>query len=216
MRPDKNLGPASADQSADFANQDMASMLEWVTGNGQEHRAYQAIEQGDYEKARRLLEPVAARNSVYSLLTLGGFYEAGNLGPPDLKTAISYYERAAHQGSAEAHRRVGRLLVDLDEEAKARAAFKHGAEAGNISCMYWLGKLMLHGRGGAVEASLGIEWLEKAVAGGHFFARRELLGLASRNSGSIFKRAFLWLQIVLLAFRFGIAAWKNPDADVLN
>jgi TPR repeat protein len=191
-------------------------MLEWFTGNGQEHRAYQAIEQGDYEKARRLLEPVAACNSIYSLLTLGGFYEAGNLGPPDLKTALSYYERAANQGSAYAQRRFGRLLLDQGEEEKARAAFKHGAEAGNISCMYWLGKLMLEGRGGAVESSRGTEWLETAVAHGHLFAKRELLGLASRNAGSIFKRSLVWLEIVLLSLKVGKAAWEDPDADILS
>ena len=51
---------------------DFETMLEWFTGNGQGHRAYQAIEKGDYEKARRLLEPVAARNSVYICYSLLG------------------------------------------------------------------------------------------------------------------------------------------------
>ena len=195
---------------------DFESMLEWFTGNGQEHRAYQAIEKGDYEEARRLLEPVAARNSVYSLLTLGGFYEGGHLGPPDLKTALSYYQRAANQGSAEGNRRLGRLLLEQGDEKEAQAAFEHGAEAGDISCMFWLGKMMVDGRGRAVDTSRGTEWLERAAAHGHLFARRALLGLAIRNSGSIFKRSLVRLQIVLLGFKVGKAAWKNPDADILN
>lgn len=195
---------------------DFESMLEWFTGNGQEHRAYQAIEKGDYEKARRLLEPAADRNSVYSLLTLGGFYEAGKLGPPDPGLALSYYRRAADQGSAGANRRLGRLLLDQGNEKEARAAFEPGAEAGNISCMFWLGKMMLDGRGGVINVGRGTEWLERAAAQGHLFAKRALLGLASRNSKSIFKRSLVLLQIVLLALNVGKATWKSPDADILN
>jgi TPR repeat protein len=191
------------------------SMLEWITGN-EEDRAYQAIEERDYDMARSLLESVAARNSIYSQLTLGALYEAGNLGPPNLKTALSYYERAANQGSAEAQRRLGRILVDQGEALSARTVFEQGAEAGNVSCMYWLGKLMLEGRGGAVEVCRGIDWLERAAAEGHVFAKRELLRLRIQTSRSIFRRSIVWLQIVMLAIKAGKAAATNPDVDILR
>jgi TPR repeat protein len=204
------------DEQPEPAVGDFESMLEWFTGSGQEHRAYYAIEKGDYEKARSLLEPVAARNSAYSLMTLGWLFESGNLGPPDGQTALSYYKRAASQGSAEANQRLGRLLLEQGNEKEAQAAFEHGAESGNISCMFWLGKAMLSGRGGAIDTGLGTEWLERAAAHGHLLAKRALLGLAIRNSDSIFTRSLMWLQIVSLAFHVGKAAWKNPDDDILN
>jgi TPR repeat protein len=200
-------------QTDDFAANDMASMLEWITGNGQEHRAYQAIEQGDYEQARRLLEPVAARGSIYSLLTLGGFYESGKLGPADMDVAISYYELAAAQGSPEAHRRLGRLLYDLGEREKARAAFEYGAEAGNISCMYWLGLMTLRGEGGPTGSALGTAWLQKAAAEGHWFAKRKLLSLRGREASSIFQKLLINLQIAWLAMKAGKDFWKDPDND---
>ncbi|HYC96135.1 MAG TPA: hypothetical protein VEB39_10600 [Sphingomicrobium sp.] len=118
---------------------DTESMLEWITGSGQEHQAYQAIEQGDYEKARRLLEPVAARNSVYSLLTLGGFYEWGNLGPPDLKIALTYYKRAANQGSAEAQRRLGRILLDQAKRQRRGPRLSTVPKPGTFpACFGWV------------------------------------------------------------------------------
>lgn len=82
--------------------------------------------------------------------------------------------------------------------------------------MFWLGKMMVDGRGGAIDTSGGTEWLERAAAQGHLLARRALLGLAIRNSGSIFRRSLLWLQVVMLAPKVGKAAWKDPNADILN
>jgi len=192
------------------------SKLEWFVGNGQEHRAYQAIEQGDFDKARRLLEPVAARNSIYSLLTLGGLYEAGNLGSPDFDMALSHYRRAASQGSAEAYRRIGQLSLDQGEEDRARAAFTHGAEAGNISCMYWLGKLMVEGRGGSVEADRGIEWLEAATVHGHLFAKRKLLAIEGQNASSILRKLSIGLRIASLVPGVVKELLKDRDSDLLR
>lgn len=216
MKPDPNRDGTAAGQSADFAQYDMASMLEWITGNGQEHRAYRAMERGDFEAARRLLEPVADRGSEYSLLTLGGFYEWGKLGPPDTNMAISYYERAATQGSAEAYRRLGRLLYDLGEEERARAAFEHGAEADNISCMYWLGRMMVEGRGGGPEVTRGTEWLIAAAAQGQVLARRDLLVLGRKQADSIMKKLFKQLQFVYFLKDVVKEVLKDPDSDKIR
>ena len=213
MEPDDNRDRTAAEQSTDFAAQDMASMLEWVAGPGQEHRAYQAIEKGDYDEARRLLEPVAARGSTYSLLTLAWLYEGAKLGPADMNVAISYYERAASEGSAEAHRRLGRLLYDLGEEEKARAAFEHGSQAGIITCMYWLGKMMLEGRGGPIEVNRGTELLETAAAQGHMFAKRRLLEIERLKAGSIFRKLVIQGRIIALAKDVFKETWKDPASD---
>ena len=213
MRPDENQAPTAADQSANFANLDMASMLDWITENAQKQRAFQAIEKGDYDEARRLLEPVAALGSIYSLLTLGAFYEWGKLGPADMNAAVSYYERAASEGSAEAHQRLGRVFYDAGDEKRARSAFKHGAEAGNISCMYWLGKMKVKGRGGGADVDRGTEWLTAAAGQGHIFAKRDLLILQRKQTSSIFKKLLIQVQIIVLVKELVKEVWKDECSD---
>lgn len=212
MEPDENRDRTAADQSSDFAAQDMASMLDY----GQEHRAYRAIEKGDYGKARRLLEPVAARGSIYSLLTLGGFYEWGRLGAVDLNLAASYYERAAIEGSDEAHRLLGRVLYDLGEKEKARAAFRYGADVGNVSCMYWLGNLEIDGCGGVADVNQGTEWLVAAAEQGHIFAKRDLLVLEIRHTKSVFEKLLKQFQIVALAKDAIKEAWRDASSDKIR
>ena len=213
MRADENKTPTAADPNANFANLDMASMLEWITANAQKQRAFQAMEKGDYDEARQLLEPEAARGSIYSLLTLGGFYEWGKLGPVDMNVAISYYERAASEGSAEAHQRLGRVFYDTGDEKRAQSAFKHGAEAGNISCMYWLGKMKVNGRGGGADVTRGIEWLTAAAGQGHIFAKRDLLILQRKQTSSIFKKILIQVQIIVFVKELVKEVWKDNCSD---
>ncbi len=203
-------------QGTELGDDEFEPMLERLSDAIQAKGAYQFIEAGDYVEAHRLLEPLAARNSEYALLTLGGFYEAGNLGAPDPIIAHSYYVRAAEQGSAEAHRRIGQLWLDQDEEKQARAAFKRGAEAGNISCMYWLGEMMLQGRGGNVEANRGTEWLEAAAAQGHFYAKRKLLAIEGQHARSIFGKLFIKLRIASLIPALVKQMLKDRDSDLLR
>ncbi len=195
---------------------DTDSMLGSIEDYDQELRAYLAIEQGDYEEARRLLEPVASRGSIYSLVSLGALYERGDLESSDLRNAIFYYDCAASHGSDEAQRRLGQIWMDLGEDEKARTAFQYGAEAGNVSCMYWLGKQMLEGRGGAVDVCRGIEWLDTAAAKGHLFAKSYLLRRESRYSPSLFRRLLLWIRIFKIALQAGKAAAADPDVDILR
>jgi TPR repeat protein len=200
-------------RGAELGDEDSKSMLEKLTDKHEAERAWQAIEAGDYKAALRLLEPLAARNSVHALHNLGWLYETGKLGTPELNIARSYYERAAKQGSAEAYRRLGQLLLDQGNDELARTAFKYGAEAGNISCMYWLGDMMLKGQGGPEEFAEGTAWLENAAAKGHFFAKRKLLAIEEQNAGSILKKLRIKGQIAALGKEAFKEFLRDRDSD---
>jgi len=190
--------------------------LEWLMSNGQEFRAYRFLQQGDYEKARCQLEPLAAEGSVWSLFTLGWLYESGNLGSPDLNTAVAHYARGAELGDAEAQFRAGRLLVNLGAEQRARSVFAFGAEAGSISCSYWLGRLQLEGRGGAADISEGLTWLRRACSRGHLYAKRDLILHEFRSSRVVLRRIYLWLRLAKFSWQVGKEAWKNPESELLR
>jgi TPR repeat protein len=211
----EGLAEAAFKQGAELGDETSQSMLEKLTDRNQELLAWKAIEAGDYEEAKSLMKPLAARGSSYASLTLGSLHERGRLGAPDKFIARSYYERAAKQGSAEAHRYLGQLLLDHGEEKQARAAFERGAEAGNISCMNWLGEMLLDGRGGAVEVSRGAEWLEAAAAQGHILAKRRLLGIKQREAGSNLRKLLIHWRIVVLLKEFIKVYLNDRDSDKL-
>jgi TPR repeat protein len=177
---------------------DFASMLRWYTGEADEHQAYAAIQQGEYEQARCLLEPLAARGSVYSLVTLGLLYEFDYLGSPDLKSATLYYERAADLGSTEAHYHLGRILVEQGDEPSALNSFTQGAESGSVSCMYWTALLVRRANERSDEEQ-GAAWLKRAAEQGHFYAKRDLLRHTMRNSQSAAGKVSAWLRYIMLS-----------------
>jgi TPR repeat protein len=198
---------------AKLGDEESKSMLGRFSDRDQEQLAYKAIIAGEHKEALRLLKTLAADSSEYALLSLGWLYETGNLGAPELNIARSYYERAAKQGSAEAYRRIGQLWLDEGQKEQARATFKQGAEAGNISCMYWLGKMMVEGCGGEADVSRGTEWLEAAAAQGHVFAKRKLLAIEGEKVGSIFRKLLIKGRILGLAKDVAREVWKDPDSD---
>jgi uncharacterized protein len=159
------------------------------------------MESGAYEDAVRLLAPLARRNSEYALLSLGWIYETGATAAPDKDAARSYYARAASHGSAAGCFGLGRVLLRQGDEAKARAAFRAGAERGDLSSMSELGRMLLEGRGGPSNAEEGWGWLERAAEQGQVFAERTLLAIENDNARSLKQKLSVKLKILRLAVR---------------
>jgi TPR repeat protein len=179
-----------------------------------EYVAGQVMESGAYEDAVRLLEPLALRNSEYALLSLGWICETGaTSAAPDKHAALSFYARAASQGSAAGCFGLGRLLLDRGEEAKARAAFRKGAERGDLPSMSELGSMLLEGRGGPSDAEEGWDWVERAAAQGHFFAQRTLLAIEDDNASSITDKLSVKLKILSLALKGARERVRNRYSD---
>lgn len=207
---------AAFEAGARLGNDECVSALDRLNDNGFEQLAGQAIRNGAYGEALRLLLPLAERNSEYALLTLGWIYETGATGAPDKNAARAYYKRAAEQGSASAWHDLGRLLLAEGEEVQARAAFEAGAKRGDMPCMSDLGILMVEGRGGPVDLDAGTTWLEKAAAQGNIFAQRALLGLEERNAKTIFEKLTIKMKIASLVKRGTEEMLKDPQSDKLR
>lgn len=202
-------------QGAALGDGTCQSLLESLIDNREEQRGYEAIEAGQFEDARRLLEPLAARGSAYASLALGWIYETGKLGAPDPTLAISCYQRAVTAGGSEAQRYLAKLLHKEGRKVDARTTFERGAEAGDISCMFWLGKLILEGEGGVSDRNLGRRWLEAAAAQGHLYARRKLLSLEQEEAPSIIKKLSVLGRSIALIPQVVREICKGPDSNKL-
>jgi hypothetical protein len=181
-----------------------------------EQLAWQAMEEGNYDEAVRLLTPLAHRNSEFALLSLGWIYETGATAAPDKDAALSFYTRAVSQGSAAGSFDLGRLLLDRGEEAKARSAFRAGAEKGDLPSMSELGRMLLEGRGGPSNVEDGWNWLERAAEQGHIFAQRTLLAIEDDSARSITEKLSVKLRILRLALKGGREIWRDRYSDKMR
>lgn len=207
---------AAFEGGAQLNNDECKSALARLADSANERSAAQALKEGAYEEAVRLLRPLAERNSEYALLTLGWICETGAMSTPDKSAARSYYERAVAQNSSAAHFSLGRILSGEGEEARARAVYRAGAERGDIACMSELGRMMVEGCGGPSDLDAGIAWLEQAAAKGQIFAQRELLAIEERNAKSLRERLSIKKRIVALAMEGAKEMAKDPSSDRLR
>ena len=101
-----------------------------MTDDEIERLAYEATKRRDYGTAMHLLAPLADRDSVYALTTIGWICEYGH--PDQLNRGLAHknFERAIALGSTEACLEMGRLLLAENRLAEARAILEKGKEKG--------------------------------------------------------------------------------------
>jgi len=178
-----------------------------------ENLAFQAVEVGNYQEARLLLEPLIDRESEYALMTLGWMHENGKSVPVDIKLAESLYRRAIGNGCLEAYNCLGLVLCKEGELVEARNAYMEGAKLGNLGSMTWLGAMMVWEQGGPKDIENGKLWLTAAAKSGHFYAKALLLTLERENSKSIFRHSIFFLKRMLLGLRAGKEYYANPYSE---
>jgi TPR repeat protein len=178
------------ERGAQLNNDECKSELTRLADRVAEQAAQRTMELDNYEEALRLLRPLAERNSLFALRCLAYIYETGVAGAPNMKAARSYYERAASHGRSEDYYELGRFLRVEGDEALARAAYQAAAELGHVPSMAKLGRMMVKGRGGAVDVQGGSDWLEKAVRE-HTCAERVRLAVEEQKAQSRFAKAFV-------------------------
>jgi TPR repeat protein len=185
-----------------------------------DYQAEQAIHEliisDRYAEALPLLKPLCERNSGYAYLILGGFYDTGTEVPVDKQEALRCYRKAIEAGYDRAYLNVGHLLDGLGDLEGARAAYEAGAARDNLPCMYWIGTMMLDGEGGAIDPTQGRVWLQKAADEGHYSARRRLIGIEMRETGTIGARAIAGFRILKLAVKGAQEVWRDPESDRLK
>ncbi len=93
-----------------------------------------AYDAGDYDKARRIWQPLAEKGDVRALRGMGKLYEKGRGVERDFAAAIKWYRPAAEKGDAESQYRLsvgyGYGLGVKKDEAKAMEWLRKAAENG--------------------------------------------------------------------------------------
>jgi TPR repeat protein len=179
----------------------------------EERLALEAVQAGDYERARGLLLPLAGQGSAYAMNVLGWMHEHRKIKGASKTEGATWFRRAAEGGITEGFYYSGMLLLDCGDRAGAREAFERGIALGSLQAMYGLGRCLEQGETEADQQE-ALRWLEKAAAGGHFRAKRRLLGIQSRKS--LLGRIMFLPRLLRLTIRALALHRKDSNSERLH
>lgn len=141
------------------------------------NRAYDA---GHFQKAARLLAPLAQHGNPVAQLRLGILYFQGRGVKENERLAISWWRRSADQGNLDAMYQLGNAFTFGMEAAKTvpdpdrEAAWWYfqAASAGHREAQYGLALLFLAGKGVIESRTEATRWMQRAAEQGHADARQ--------------------------------------------
>ncbi len=158
--------------------------------------AYELL-QSEPQKAFPVLEGLADKGSLMSMLYLADAYMKGLGTPTDLTAAEKWLMRATDRGSHVAPHQLGLLYLDLKDYEKAEKMFRLGASWNYLPSLYRLGMMYSDGVGVVPDPDQARDFFERASSMGHVFAKRRLAGMLLRGEcGPLGVLRGLWLLIV--------------------
>lgn len=180
----------------------------------EETLAFEAMNAGDYERARQLSVSLAKRGSAYAMLMLGFMHDHGRIDAANQADAVAYYRKAGDGGIVRAFYHLGMLLLDMGDGSGAREAFARGAALGSMQSMHGLGLAIEREAGADAETQEALRWFERAAAQGHIPAERRLIGIRAKKS--LAGRLMLIPRVLKLTWRGVVLYLKDKHAERLH
>jgi TPR repeat protein len=126
-----------------------------------------AFNQGDYEGALRLLQPLAQEGNRGAQYNLGMMYNEGRGVPRNSAEALKWFQRAADQGDREAQRDLAYLYKHGDgiprNNVEAFKWYRLAAEQGDAVAQFNVGYMYGSGEGTRVNNVEAYRWFALAV-----------------------------------------------------
>ncbi len=145
----------------------------------------EALERGEYDRALKLLDPLAQQNDTRALYALANLYAAGRGRPRDEAKAFDLCRRAAERGHAEAQYRLGTFYADGRGTEKnvpqALEWYRKAADGGVAEAANSLGYLYEHAIGIPRDVEQAIEWYYRAAVAFHKKGRSDDASAAIRH-----------------------------------
>jgi TPR repeat protein len=160
----------------------------------------QAIANGDYATALRLLTPPAQQGNPEAQNALGVLYSAGWGVPQDYMEAAAWFRKAAEQGHAKGQYNYGRMFDNgqgvTKDEAEAAAWYRKSAEQGYALGQSILGAMYATGSGVPQSFADALKWYRLAGEQGEPEAQRRvgLMYLEGQGVERDTSQARTWLQ----------------------
>ncbi|NOU22598.1 MAG: sel1 repeat family protein [Methyloglobulus sp.] len=179
-------------------------------------KAYDRLQSEPNPEVIKLLEDLANRGSLMSMIYIAWAYEKGNGVVADENQVISWYRRAINSGSDLATYYLGHFYLKRKDYIQAKEVFNIGALKDYSPAMYCLGCMYLEGTGCEENQDEALKLFKKASMQGHVFAKRSLAGMylsGKYGLANIVNGLFLFFSALKNSF---IIQMKDPDSDLLR
>lgn len=124
-----------------------------------------------------------ASNSPFDAMLSGQCFEKGIGVNKDLSKAARFYTLAANKGSVDGMRQTGICYLNAKDHVNALRYFEKGASSGDLSSLYWAGKMLLGGMNVPTDKNQAVVYLFKAAEGGMSAAQNEIGTLYAEGNG---------------------------------
>jgi uncharacterized protein len=148
----------------------------------------EAYKKREWDKALKLLMPLADEGNRVAQERIGRLYERGKAVPADFRVALEWYRKAADQCDALAQAHVGRIYRSggFNGRADFPAALRYYREAavkGVAVAQVGLGSMYKAGEGVPENATEAAAWFRKAAAQGDAVAQMNLAAMYRYGQG---------------------------------
>lgn len=175
-------------------------------------QAYTSGNQGlpqDFGKALAWNEKAAAQGNARAYLNLGLLYRNGQGVAKDAAKAMQYITAARDGGDMKASRYIGLSFEEAGDFAKAAVSYQEGADRGDITSQFYLGRAYELGKGVVQDYALAFKWYTKSAERGDHVASDGMVGLAGLYERGLGVQQDLTKAIALFK---QAAATGNDDA----
>lgn len=160
---------------------------------------------GEYDVARRILEPLAEAGDADAQYWIGVMFAHGRGYHQVCRQALRWYEKAARQGHAEATFNLGFMLYNgwgadpggcrlASNPERAAPWLRKAAELGVARAQYLVGRMYRTGDGVPMSPDDALYWLKKAADGGIPEAQFDL-ALMYADTGDT-EDAYFWFFVL--------------------
>ena len=130
-------------------------------------QAQKAYDNGSYEEAFIIVEPLAKLEHPDAEYLLGQMYELGRGVKKDTEQAVTLFTSAANQGYAAAHAKLGQLHMEGKKDyASAMSWFQKAADQGYALAYSAIGDLYAQGYGVGQDKGKALDYYKKAATAG--------------------------------------------------
>jgi TPR repeat protein len=163
--------------------------------------AVEAHSRGDYQKALRLIRPLANDGDAAAQYNLGLMYMTGQGVQQDDAAAALWFGKAAEQGYALAQSNLGVFYRDgrgvTRDFTEATMWFRKAADQGDAVGEYLLGYQYSNGIGLPVDYGEAMIWFRKAAEQGHSVAKLHLGVMYAEGRGvpQDYVHAYMWFSL---------------------
>lgn len=114
-------------------------------------------------------EEKAKGGDLFSIMLVAKSYDDKVPPTTGREGAVPFYEAAARKGKIEAYRWLGTWYLNRNphDYVSAAAAYRKGAEAGDLTSTFGYGQLLLAGKGVKADPASGANYILKAAENGH-------------------------------------------------